>query len=77
MVQVTTYRSLAERAVATVNSNVGRSFTALELAQDWRVTQASSLNAIRSGLSRAAARGFLRRVAFGRYTSVYSVPGTR
>ncbi|SRR5260221_4873812 len=77
LVQVATYKSLAERAVATVNSNAGRSFTALELAQDWRLTHGSDLNAIRSGLSRAASRGFLRRVAFGRYTSIYSAPGTR
>jgi hypothetical protein len=77
VVQVTTYRSLAERAVATVNSNAGRSFTALELAQDWQLTHQGDLNAIRSGLSRAASRGFLRRIAFGRYTSIYSAPGTR
>jgi hypothetical protein len=67
-----TYKSLAERAVATVSSNAGRSFSAVDLAQLWSISHESDLNAIRSGLSRAASRGWIRRASYGRYTSVYS-----
>lgn len=72
-----TYRGLAERAVATINSNAGRSFSALDLGQLWNITHESDLNAIRSGLSRAASRGWVRRAAYGRYTSIHSGPGVR
>ncbi len=67
---VATYDSFAARVVATVNSNAGKSFSAMDLGELWNITLERDMNAIRLGLSRAASRGLIRRAAHGRYTSI-------
>jgi hypothetical protein len=68
--------SYAEQAVWTLNSNLGRNYSALELAELWNVRSDSDLRLLRSALARSAARGWIRRVGHGRYTSIHSGQAT-
>ncbi len=64
--------SFAEQAVWTLNSNLGRNYSALELAELWNIRSDSDLRLLRSALARSAARGWISRVGHGRYTSIHS-----
>ena len=64
--------SFAELTVWTLNSNLGKNYSALDLAGLWKIRSGIDVETIRSALARCAARGTIRRVAHGRYTSIYS-----
>jgi hypothetical protein len=64
--------SFAEQTVWTLNSNLGRNYSALELAELWNIRSESDLRLLRSALARSAVRGWIRRVGHGRYTSIHS-----
>ncbi len=64
--------SYAEQALWTLNSNPGRYYTALDLAGLWNVKSEANVKTIRSALIRSAARGWIRRVSHGRYTSIHT-----
>lgn len=67
---VATYDGFPARVVAIVSSNAGKSFSAMDLAQLWNLSDERDLNAIRLALSRASSQGLIRRAAHGRYTSI-------
>ncbi len=64
--------SYAEQAVWTLNSNLGRYYTASDLADLWNERSAIGVRTIQSALIRSAARGWIRRVGHGRYSSIHS-----
>ena len=64
--------SYAEMAVWVLNSNLGKDYSASDLADLWNVRSEIDARTIRTTLARSAARGWIRRVKHGRYTSIYS-----
>lgn len=64
--------SYAEMAVWVLNSNLGKDYSASDLVDLWNVRSAMTARTIRSALVKSAARGWIRRVKHGRYTSIYS-----
>ncbi|SRR5258708_1611342 len=63
--------SMADRAVSTLNSNPEKNYSAMELAQLWNI-RSGDVAGMRSALARLFSRGRIRKVAFGRYTSIHS-----
>ncbi len=64
--------SYAEMAVWVLNSNLGKDYSASDLTDLWNVRSEMTARTIRASLAHAAARGWIRRVKHGRYTSIYS-----
>lgn len=64
--------SFAEQAVWVLNSNLGKYYTAGDLGDLWNIKSERNMKSIRSILAKTAARGWIRRVGHGRYTSIHS-----
>jgi len=60
----------AERILATLEANPDSTFTALDFARMWSGRGGATLTGFRSALTILSAQGKIRRVRFGRYTSL-------
>lgn len=66
---------MTARVLESVNRAAGSSVTPLEIATSWGQTDEGTLNSIRAALSRLTSDSKIRKVAYGRYTSLATAVG--